>query len=151
MLVWLDDEVTWNNHGSRRRAYLGRRISSILSSQKAIFHCHISWRSSWLRSNAWKELLLGKLSCPLKINGLFRCISYWIELVPFRGHVMFRGCTSDYPAASEAISGVLNLLLRRRMLGGSRCRVVIWGKNGNKRSGWFEMDICIYIYVYIYI
>ena len=65
---------------------------------------------------------------------------------------MFRGCTSDYPAASEAISGVLNLLLRRRMLGGSRCRVVIWGKNGNKRSGWFEMDIYVYIiYVYIYI
>ena len=32
----------------------------------------------------------GKLTCPLKINGWFRCISYWNSPF-FRGHVSFRG------------------------------------------------------------
>ena len=39
--------------------------------------------SGWKRLETKYHLLPGKLTCPLKINGWFRCISYWNS--PFSG------------------------------------------------------------------
>ena len=49
----------------------------------------LSFHPAWGNDLIW--LLPWKLTCPLKINGWFRCISYWNRPFFWR-HISFRGC-----------------------------------------------------------